>query len=216
MTLFLINPHTTRSLRAHPGWRTGDTPETARVLTADELVEAGWGPKVIDQPPPYDPALQSIAVAPIEDWPTDATTATKLYIVTDYTLEELKARRKAAVGAILAAKLAGGYSHDFGAPHGVQVLQTRDADDRINWLTSQAAYSAAVMGGAGAVMGANLRAEDNADINMSYADGLNVLLAMAAWGAACYANSWALKNAIEAAADATELEAIDIETGWPV
>jgi len=131
------------------------------------------------------------------------------------TLASLKATKKAAVNTIVSTTLSGGYSHDFGAPHGVKVLQTRDADDRINWLTSQAAYSAAVMGGAGAFEGANFRAEDNTDITLSYADGLNVLLSMAAWGASVYAASWVLKNAIEAAADEAALDAVDVNDGWP-
>jgi uncharacterized protein (DUF1684 family) len=133
---------------------------------------------------------------------------------TPLTFAENKAAKRAAVSALLAEKLTGGYTHDFGAPHGEKVLQTRDTDDQVNWLTSQAAYSAAVAGGAGATMGANFRTEDNVIITLSYSDGLAVLLSMAAWGQALYANSWALKDAIEAAADQAALDAIDIEAGW--
>lgn len=131
------------------------------------------------------------------------------------TLADLKTAKKAAVNAKVNTILSGGYNHDFGGEIGVKVLQTRDADDRINWLTSQAAYSAAVMSGSGAVMGASFRTEDNVDITLSYADGLNVLLAMAAWGADVYAASWALKTAIASAADAAALDAIDIDANWP-
>lgn len=126
-----------------------------------------------------------------------------------------KDAKRETVNHRLTGILAGGYSHDFGSPHGIKSLQTRNADDRINWMTSQAAYSAAVMQGFGAVLGANFRTEDNTDIVLSYADGLGVLLAMAAWGASVYAASWALKNAIDAAEDETALDAIDIEAGWP-
>ena len=38
---------------------------------------------------------------------------------------------------------------------------------------------------------------------------------MAEWGKAAMGNSWALKDAIEAAGDAGALAAIDIEEGWP-
>ncbi|TPK15161.1 DUF4376 domain-containing protein [Mesorhizobium sp. B2-5-9] len=130
------------------------------------------------------------------------------------TLDEAKAASRAAVTDRLTAILSAGYHHDFGDPHGVQVLQTRDNTDRINWLTSQAAYSAAVMSGAGAAPGATFRTADNVDIILSYADGHGVLLAMAAWGASQYANSWALKNAIAAAEDADALAAIDTASGW--
>lgn len=130
-------------------------------------------------------------------------------------LADLKAARRSAVSALLDAKLAAGYPHNFGGEIGTKVLQTRDIEDRTNWLTSQAAYSAAVAGGAGAVMGANFRSEDNVNITLSYQDGLDVLLAMAAWGAAHYARSWALKDEIAAAEDEAALAGIDIESGWP-
>lgn len=126
-----------------------------------------------------------------------------------------KASKRAAVSALLDTKLAAGYPHDFGGEIGTKVLQTRDIHDRTNWLVSQASYGAAVAGGAGAIMGANFRTEDNVNVELSYADGLNVLLAMAAWGAAHYAWSWALKDAIAATEDEAALEAIDIDSGWP-
>jgi hypothetical protein len=94
-------------------------------------------------------------------------------------------------------------------------LQTRNVDDRTNWLVSQASYSAAVAGGFGAVMGANFRTEDNVNITLSYAAGLNVLLAMAAWGVAHYARSWELKDVMTAASDDAAISAIDIDGGWP-
>lgn len=140
--------------------------------------------------------------------------ATAGYTYTTMPLADRKASMKAAVSALLAAKLTGGYTHDFGGSHGEKVLQTRDTDDQVNWLTSQAAYSAAIAGGAGATMGANFRTEDNVIITLSYSDGLAVLLAMAAWGQSLYANSWTLKDAIESASDHDDLDAIDINSGW--
>lgn len=132
------------------------------------------------------------------------------------TLEERKERMRRAVAAELDKRLTAGYSHNFGGEIGVKILQTRNIDDRTNWMTSQASYSAAVAAGpeVAAVMGANFRTEDNVNIVLSYADGLNVLLAMAAWGAALYARSWELKDTITAAADDAALDAIDITSGW--
>ncbi len=96
-----------------------------------------------------------------------------------------------------------------------KVLQTRDLDDRTNWLTSQAAYSAAVAGGNGAVAGAVFRTAANETVTLTFAEGLAVLLGMAAWGKAIMGNSWALKDAVAAAADNAALAAIDIAAGWP-
>ncbi|MHA6686347.1 DUF4376 domain-containing protein [Mesorhizobium sp. A556] len=130
------------------------------------------------------------------------------------TLEQLREAKIAAVNAKVSAVLSGGFTVPTGAMAG-EVLQTRDNADRINWLVSQASYSAAVAGGQGAVEDAKFRTADNDTFTMSYADGLNVLLAMAAWGAACMDNSWSIKDAVNAADDQAALDAIDIDTGWP-
>ncbi|TPJ95599.1 DUF4376 domain-containing protein [Mesorhizobium sp. B2-5-9] len=132
----------------------------------------------------------------------------------DIPLDDLKAALHEAVNAKLDAALSGGFTVQSGAMAG-KVLQTRDLTDRTNWLVSQASYSAAVASGAGAVENAKFRTADNATFTMSYAEGLNVLLAMAGWGAACLDNSWALKDAIVAAGDKTALDAIDVNAGWP-
>ena len=130
------------------------------------------------------------------------------------SLVEMKATASASVSRKRDELLAGGYTHDFGAPHGVHTLQTRP-DDRTNWLASQAAYSAAIAAGAGNMAGATFRTADNATITMTYMQGLTVLLAMVAWGQSVMARSWVLKDDIAAATDETELTAVDIESGWP-
>jgi len=130
------------------------------------------------------------------------------------TLDERKAALREAVNAKLDAILTGGYTVQSGAMAG-KVLQTRNLEDRTNWLVSQASYSAAVAAGQGAVEGAKFRTADNATYKLTFADGLAVLLAMAAWGTACMDHSWALKDAIAAAEDGAALDLIDIEGGWP-
>lgn len=129
------------------------------------------------------------------------------------TLEARKAALRDEVGRLRDEYLLGGYSHAFGA-EGVHVLQTRGPDDKINWLTSQAAYAAAVAGGHGSVAGASFRSAENATFTVTYTEGLNALLGMAAWGSAIYGRSWALKDEIAAASDEAALDAIDVETGW--
>ena len=130
------------------------------------------------------------------------------------TLEQYRTAWRLAVDARRDTILIGGFSHDFGAPNGVKVLQTREGDET-NWLTLQNSCIAAVMAGQGATVGAVIRTADNVNISLSYADGLQVMLAMAAWGAAVYAASWKLKDAIAAVADQAGLDAIDITIGWP-
>ena len=131
-----------------------------------------------------------------------------------YTLDMRKADKITAINAKLNEVLTGGYTVQSGAMAG-KVLQTRNLEDRTNWLISQASYSAAVAAGQGAVEGAEFRTADNSTYTLSYADGLNVLLGMAAWGAACMSNSWTLKDAARAAEDQAALDAVDVESGWP-
>jgi hypothetical protein len=138
----------------------------------------------------------------------------EVHTLEDMPLADRKAALRAAVNVKLNAVLTGGYTVQTG-PMAGKVLQTRNIEDRTNWLVSQASYSAAVAGGQGATLNAKFRTADNATFTLSYADGLNVLLAMAAWGAAAMDNSWSLKDAIEAAVDAAALEAIDVDAGWP-
>lgn len=129
-------------------------------------------------------------------------------------LDQRKIAKKKQISALLDQYLSSGYSHDFGGEIGIKILQTRNSDDRTNWLTSQASYAAAVAAGSGNILGAAFRTEDNVNIILSYADGLNVLLSMAAWGASLYAHSWALKDACTTAVDEATLDAINIESNW--
>ena len=146
-------------------------------------------------------------------WEDDAWSVanTDLYAT---TLDARKEAMRAAVTAKRDEVLSGGFAYDFGGDIGIKRLQTRDTEDRTNWLTSQAAYSAAVAAGMGTVEGATFRTSDNTQITLSYADGLTVLLAMAAWGSAQYQVSWGKKDAITAAENHTALDAININSGW--
>lgn len=129
-------------------------------------------------------------------------------------LEAAKADKQAAISARRDEVMAAGFVPATGPVAGHR-LQTRNLDDRTNWLTSQAAYSAAIAGGHGDVVGAEFRTVDNQTIPATYAEGLATLLAMAAWGKTIMGHSWNLKDAVAAAETFADLDAIDIEAGWP-
>ncbi|GAA0760787.1 hypothetical protein FHS52_001129 [Erythromicrobium ramosum] len=132
------------------------------------------------------------------------------------TLAEQKQALRERINARRDAAFAAGWTvSGTGTALDGHVLQTRDVEDRTNWLTSQASYSAAVAIGAGAVEDAMFRTAANATITLSYASGLAALLALAGWGKTVMGNSWSLKDAVDAAADQTALDAIDVEAGWP-
>lgn len=131
------------------------------------------------------------------------------------TLADRKAAKNAAVTAYRDTILNNGYTVQSGEMTG-HVLQTRmTGEDRTNWLISQNSYKAAIDAGQGAVVGARFRTKDNVNFTVSFSEGYSVILAMAAWGAQVIARSWALKDAVDAALDDAELDAIDITTGWP-
>lgn len=131
------------------------------------------------------------------------------------TLAQLKAAKNSAVTAKREAVFSGGFTPSSGSLSG-HTLQCRDMQDRTNWLTSAVGYSAAVQAGAGAVPGATFRTADNETVVITYAEAVSVLLnGMQTWGAAIMARSWVLKDEVEAASDEAELDAIDINTGWP-
>lgn len=130
------------------------------------------------------------------------------------SLEEAKAAVAASIDRRRDTAFLAGFAPASG-PLAGKVLQTRNVEDRTNWLTSQAAYSAAVAGGLGSASGATFRTADNETITCTYAEGLQTLLAMAEWGKEVMGASWALKDAVAAARDLTALSAIDMEAGWP-
>jgi hypothetical protein len=130
------------------------------------------------------------------------------------SLDQLKAGKRAQVGVQLTKRMSAGFTPATG-PIAGKTLQVRDETDQINWLTSQAAYLAAVSAGQGAAMGATFRTADNSTITCSFSDGLNTLLAMADWGKQLYQKSWSLKDAIIAAEDQAALDAINVSAGWP-
>lgn len=132
------------------------------------------------------------------------------------TLAERKDAMKSAINARRDQAFADGFTvSGTGTDLDGHTLQTRGEEDKINWLTSQAAYSAAVAGGAGDVVDATFRTLSNDTVVMTYGEGLAVLLAMAAWGKTIMGNSWTLKDAVAAAEDNDALDLIDIEAGWP-
>lgn len=181
--------------------------------TAEEL--AGHGIIIPDptDPPAVDPDQLAYVVEPAF---LDGV-LTQQWAVRDKTAEELteaKAARKAQVNARLAEMFQGGFTPSTG-PLAGKTLQTRDMEDRTNWLTSQAAYSAAVAAGQGSEEGAVFRTAANETIQTTYQNGLLTLLAMAAWGKTLMGYSWSLKDEIDAAASFADLAVIDIETGWP-
>ena len=86
------------------------------------------------------------------------------------TLEEAKAVAVIAIDRQRDAVLSAGFTPTSG-PLAGKTLQTRNVEDRTNWLTSQAAYSAAAASGLGSVADATFRTADNETVVCTYVSG---------------------------------------------
>jgi hypothetical protein len=126
-----------------------------------------------------------------------------------------KMKKASLVDAAASATFKRGYTPASG-PLAGHTLQVRDNEDRTNWLTSQASYMAAVAAGMGNVPGAVFRTMANETVTLTFAEGAQVLVSgMAVWGKSIMGHAWGLKDAIKAVETFEELEAIDIDSGWP-
>lgn len=133
---------------------------------------------------------------------------TRIYLTEPVPADEIATALLRTIEALSAAAFARGFAPAHPSFTGER-LQVRDSDDRTNWLTSQASYAAAVQAGYGDVIDASFRTAGNRTVTVSYADGLAVLLGMAAWGRTIMARAWTLKDAV------TNGDPVDIDEGWP-
>ena len=181
-------------------------------LPADTL--ADFGVAIVTAVPAPDPTTAQTLVEGTPEFVGGEWVQTWQLITRD--LEDRKGAMRQSIDARRDQAFAAGFLiAGTGTALDGHTLQTRGAEDKINWLTSQASYAAAIAGGFGAVEDATFRTSANDTIVLSYAQGHAVLLAMAAWGKAIMGNSWALKDAVNEAADHDDLDEIDITAGWP-
>lgn len=192
-----------------------DNPDTsfAAEPSDESLADFGMVPVIASDPPEVTAEQVAEEAAPalvegawVQQWAVRDKTADEL--------TEAKQAKRQAVSQKLASIFAAGFTPTEG-PLAGKTLQTRDIEDRTNWLTSQAAYSAAVAAGQGSEEGAAFRTAANETIVTTYQNGLLTLLTMAAWGKTIMGYSWSLKDEVDAAQSFADLAAIDIEAGWP-
>lgn len=91
-TFLVTNEAGLQYIQGHPGWLIGDEIETARLLTADELMDHGYGILVKDVAPPYNAQTQTLTRNPISEWVHEERLVTVTYTVTDLTPEEIRER----------------------------------------------------------------------------------------------------------------------------
>ena len=125
-------------------------------------------------------------------------------------LMQAKASAKRAVNAQRDARIAAGFTHDFGGAAGQRTLDQRSEADAVNWLALKS-----IADSMKAATQLTLRDADNETFAAAAPAVSNAIRAMGIWRSAVLARSWALKDQIDAAIDETTVGAIDIEAGWP-
>lgn len=129
-------------------------------------------------------------------------------------LADQKAVKLAAAGAVYAAKIAAGYPVTL---EGVaETLQVRNDTDRTNWLGLKSAAKDAIDAGNGSdLYPVKIRTTSNARYALTNDAAFALMSAVLVWLADHMDAFWDIADAIEAAADADALAAIDLEAGYP-
>lgn len=173
-------------------------------------------------PPPAGRRIVSTSLKPIGGVPTE------VHVLEDIPVEERKPLMLAAIDAERDRRQQLDFAFDFGAtiaiddelqesPAGVKALQMRKTapnDDQQNWDVLQGqALAAVVMGQPQTVL--PMRAEDNWNVQATAEQVLAVSAAMVQRNAAILFHGGALKSQIRNANTGAELDAININVGWP-
>jgi len=129
---------------------------------------------------------------------------------------ELRQRKNELLAQVNAKRdsvLTQGYEYDFGAA-GVRTLDNRNEQDAVNWLGLERIVEKMIAAGQGTAL-VQIRDAGNDTFSAPAQAVSDALFAMAQWRSAVLAQSWQLKDLIEAAG-ADDLPTIDIDSGWPI
>jgi hypothetical protein len=163
----------------------------APATTADQVAEEGTPELVGDQ-------WQ-------QSWVIRARTADELVEAVAIKFRQISHKRSTVQMA--------GWTYEFSV--GTHTLDLRNADDKINWTLLLTKAGGMIGAGYGAAP-VNIRTADNQTITIPATEARDAMLAFLQWGSELMTAKWALDEQVQAATSFAELEAIDIDTGWPV
>jgi len=120
----------------------------------------------------------------------------------------------AKVNARYAAFLAPGFPvPEFGEG---ETLQISREVDRTNWLGMHSMCLEAISAGFGeAPVPLGFRCTSNRSFVVTFNEALSILQGLRTWAALAQANWWRLKDAVRSAETLDELNALDLDEGWP-
>lgn len=98
-----------------------------------------------------------------------------------------------------------------------ETLQVARDIDRTNWLTLLGICDEAFFAGFGdfPIPAPGLRCTSNTNYVVTFNQAAVIIRDLRAWAAAAQANWWRMKDLTLAAAHQSDLDAIDLEEGWP-
>lgn len=141
------------------------------------------------------------------------------WVIQDFTEEEIsnliiqkKIEKKSSVEVKRDALLKTGYTFTF--EEQILTLQTRDDEDRINWLGILNASTSMVMASKGDDL-TKIRTAENVVITLSFSAAQILMLQTLAYQSSIYESSWTHKDDVDKLTALEEVLAYDVETGWP-
>lgn len=98
-----------------------------------------------------------------------------------------------------------------------ETLQVSRDVDRTNWLTLLGICNEAIAAEFGdyPIPAPGLRCTSNANYEVTFAEAAEIIRDLRAWAAAAQANWWRMKDLARTALRDSDLDAIDLEEGWP-
>lgn len=185
-------------------------------------VPAGW-PEAVTQE-----EREAFGVYPITEttgYPEDVlVTGTRLvddnnrprreWVTRAFTVDEIRSKRLIQLDQHYEATLAGGFKFTHGGA--TETLQVRD-QDKANWLGLKDSCNDAIAGGMGAtICPIPIRTLTNETVRLTFAEIAEILRDMRTWMSQCMAIRWEKKDALEAATTRAQVNAVSVDTGWPV
>lgn len=141
------------------------------------------------------------------------------WVVVDFNEEEIatltlsvKQQKKQQIDAKRDTLLKGGYHFTHEGQE--LTLQTRDDEDRINWLGILNAATAMIMAGAGDSL-TKIRTAENVTITITFSQAQLLMLQTLNYQSSLYGSAWDHKDALELLTALEEVTAYDVESGWP-
>lgn len=129
------------------------------------------------------------------------------------SIDQRKEDMISRVNQILDQKRTVSFEYNFPEPYNTLKLQTRDSD-LTNWLSVAQTAANLVNSGNPDVIYDTIRTEENVNVELTASEALAVMTALQEHLSSIIKNSWVLKDSIRSATTHSQLDLIDLNSGW--